>query len=474
MNALKFLKLLPAALAGVMLVTACGSDDPVPPENEIPTDEISFADFVGAWKLEAQYPIYRIFDADRTGSLIDVGEADDPTDDREQAFVWKYQNQTLTMTYKSAEEIYTVAQISATSMTLADAEGHTSTYLRIKKSEIPGNGGGGNDDGGNDDGGDIGDVTIDVDLQTVSAEPSAYRAVVSGRYSGGKLPETLGFDICYDRNFPKKYTRRMNVQNKFGGFSAEVTNLVDLATVYYRAVATVDGKDFYGEIKSFNTTQGTYKLNGTEYKFIKVTGLASGSFSMMQTELPPDATIEIDGKEYVLNDYHDDEVTKAEMINFCEGWPVMIRYPSVQEWIYAASGGQLTNGYKYSGSDNVDEVAWYSGNSNGRARNPAQKKANTLGFYDMSGNYAELCAVYDEDIISSWRDRVMQFNSTAAMSALQFNTMWRTEGGVWGGSWQSSASDCTISSSVAITGPNNKNCYDCTVNAVRWTYSRPD
>jgi formylglycine-generating enzyme required for sulfatase activity len=75
------------------------------------------------------------------------------------------------------------------------------------------------------------------------------------------------------------------------------------------------------------------------------------------------------------------------------------RLPTEAEWEYAARGGNMSKGYKFAGSNNVDEVAWYWGNIPSQTsgtegygtQTVASKVPNELGLYDMSGNILEWC-----------------------------------------------------------------------------------
>ncbi|MBO5768974.1 MAG: SUMF1/EgtB/PvdO family nonheme iron enzyme, partial [Bacteroidales bacterium] len=108
--------------------------------------------------------------------------------------------------------------------------------------------------------------------------------------------------------------------------------------------------------------------------------------------------------------------------------------PTEAQWEFAAKGGTKSKGYVYSGSNNIDEVAWYNGNAKGIIQKVKQMKPNELGIYDMTGNVEEhVLDYYAPYPLSNQIDPVIKVPESTNSSKLHV---------VRGGTFSSSSVSC--------------------------------
>ena len=102
------------------------------------------------------------------------------------------------------------------------------------------------------------------------------------------------------------------------------------------------------------------------------------------------------------------------------------RLATEAEWEYAAKGGAQSKAYKFSGSNDAEEVAWYkaSNKKESMTHEVATKKPNELGIYDMSGNVWEWC--------SDWYDYTYKESTSDNPKGAEVGTHKVLRGGSWG------------------------------------------
>ena len=258
-----------------------------------------------------------------------------------------------------------------------------------------------------------------------------------------------------------------------GSFTSILSNLIKNTTYYVRAYASSTDETVYGNVQTFSTTNWDYEsytISNVTFNMLPITG---GTYTMGAT---PEQGSQAESDEkpahsVTLSDFYmgETEVTQAlwqavmgnnpshfkgdnlpiERVswNDCQEFITKLNtmlssqldgkrfaLPTEAEWEYAARSGQKSQGYKYSGSNTINEVAWYTGNSNNNTHPLAQKQANELGLYDMSGNVFEWCADWYG---SNYYSSSPQNNPTGPSSGS--NRVRR------GGSWDCDAGYCRVS-----------------------------
>lgn len=276
------------------------------------------------------------------------------------------------------------------------------------------------------------------DQETMVASPSKAKAVAQRR----SLPKA-------------KKTKQVVKSNRNSNDDITESRWAENRNSYEMPVAVVEKTGF---------SDGVLMYKGVKYEFVKVYG---GSFMMGATaEQRSPSNDEKPVHRVTLNENYyvgKTEVTQAlwkavmgynpsmfkgdnrpvENVSWvdCQNFVSKLnaatgakfRLPTESEWEFAASGGFSSNGYQYSGSDRLTDIAWYRKNGNDESHDVATKQPNELGLYDMSGNVWEWCS----DLYGPY-DGLNQTDPKGASSGNSYV--------IRGGSWSSHEGYCRVAS----------------------------
>ncbi len=183
-------------------------------------------------------------------------------------------------------------------------------------------------------------------------------------------------------------------------------NIITTSSGYTRLLSTSiyqPGESGYMNIPSETSHNGwqnsvIFKVNGVEFTMIPV-DYTSGNFLLAETETTVQLYNAITGGPSSSSTLPKYDIPYSTWETFLSKLNALtelnFRIPTKNEWQFAFIGGNKSQGYTYSGSNIVSNVAWYQGNSGGACHEVKQLQPNELGFYDMSGNVYELVKTGD-------------------------------------------------------------------------------
>ena len=246
---------------------------------------------------------------------------------------------------------------------------------------------------------------------------------------GGSAITVCGLVWDEEANPTEDLPTKVTFDGKEESYTCELTDLDASTTYYYRAYAINEAGIAYGEEYSFTTsmeTTMTVEVNGIAIEMVFVEGgtfnmgatpdlvalaqhdpdelpvheVTLGSYYIGKYEVTQELWIEIMGSNPSMmvkqNNLPVDNMSYLQCLRFIEilneRTGMQFALPTEAQWEYAARGGNKSQGYLYSGSNDATEIGWVEENMTSFGQHPGGEKApNELGIYDMTGNVNEWC-----------------------------------------------------------------------------------
>ena len=212
--------------------------------------------------------------------------------------------------------------------------------------------------------------------------------------SNGKFTNSIG---ALNTTVSSGYTPY--IYGEFSDAESPRLNIITSTSGYTRLLSSTifkTGESGYMTIPSETAHKGwqnsvIFKVNGVEFTMILV-DYGSNSFLLAETETTKELyhAIILDSSTNSVPNPKTPIIGYSSWNDFLSSLNAITELtfgiPTFEEWYHAAIGGSRSQGYIYSGSNNISNIAWYSGNSNNLLQNVKQLQPNELGFYDMTGN----------------------------------------------------------------------------------------